>query len=120
MKDSVASSKDNLVDVIKQKVNNFDKPSGWFMTLGIFLVIGFISGFLLKHLSRYVFWVIIGGAIALWILNLLNVVAIDYNALKSLMGGSDLSFSYISSWVNNHVAEFISLILGIFLAWELT
>lgn len=102
----------------------FNKPTSWYVHLGIFFVIGFVVGFVLKHFGRYIIFLLVVGSLLLWSLELLNVITINYAAIKGLIGmSSDVTLNglgtEISTWIHTHVLETVALGLGFIFSWML-
>jgi uncharacterized membrane protein (Fun14 family) len=100
----------------------FNKPTNWYMHIGAFFVGGFVAGILLKYVGRYVIWLLIAGGLLLWSLELLNVVSVNYTALKGLVGlAPDTPWSELftawGTWARAHVAESVAAVLGLLFSW---
>jgi uncharacterized membrane protein (Fun14 family) len=102
----------------------FDKPASWYVEMAGFLIAGFIFGFLLKYGGRLFFFLLVGAALALWTLDYLNVLTINYTVLRSVLGlSSDSTLQGIIhnsiEWVRTHVIESLAAFFGLVLAWKL-
>lgn len=102
---------------------SFNKPTNWYIEVAGYLIAGFIIGFLIKHGGRFFFWLLLGAALALWALELLQVISIDYSMLKALFGlSSDMTvhdvFARAVVWVQSHMIECLAGLLGFILAWK--
>ncbi len=100
----------------------FNKPTSWYVHLGMFFVIGFVGGFVLKHFGRYIIFLLIIGGLLLWSLELLNIITINYASFKALMGlSTDTTLNglgtELSNWIHTHISETIALGLGFVFSW---
>ena len=113
----------NFFEQLQRKWQEFDKPANWYIELAGFLIAGFIVGFLLKHGGRFFFWLLLGAGLALWALEMLHIISIDYGVLKSVFelstqtSAADLFNSWIA-WVKRHIIECLSGLFGFVLAWK--
>lgn len=100
-----------------------NKPTNWYVEIAGFLIAGFIGGFLLKHGGRFFFWLVLGAALALWALEVLHVITIDYSVLKSLFGFNaqtslaDILNNWVA-WLQGHIIESLAALFGFVLAWK--
>ncbi len=108
---------------LQKSLESFNKPANWYVELAGFLIAGFVIGFLIKHGGRLFFWLILGAALALWALEMMHVISIDYGVLKSLFGlTADMSlsdvFNTMVGWVQTHIIECLAGLFGFILAWK--
>lgn len=108
---------------LQQSLQSFNKPANWYVELAGFLIAGFIAGFLLKHGGRFFFWLLLGAALALWALEFVHIISIDYSALKTFFGLSaqtsltDVLNGWVT-WVQGHILESLAALFGFILAWK--
>lgn len=96
-----------------------NKPSsllGDFADLSWFFIVGFISGFLFKHLGKTV---LLAGIILfgiLWILSYFNIVFVNMPLINDLFGLNSVSLKdYInvgSIWLKTHISEALVFLAG--------
>jgi uncharacterized membrane protein (Fun14 family) len=103
---------------------SFDKPASWYVEMAGYLIAGFIFGFLVKYGGRLFFLLLIGAGLALWALDYLQVLTVNYSTLKSLLGlSADSTLQSVLTgavdWVKAHVIESLAALLGFILAWKL-
>ena len=113
----------NFFSNIQKSIGLQDKPANWYVELAGYLIAGFIFGFLIKHGGRLFFWLVLGAALALWGLEQLHVVSIDYSVLKTLFGLSAQTtlsdvFTGWTQWVQGHIIESLAAVFGFILAWK--
>jgi uncharacterized membrane protein (Fun14 family) len=124
MLDKLSTSIKNMWDSILVKVKSFNKPTEWFVTMGSYLIGGFIAGFILKHYIKYLILTILAVVLLLTVFNHYSIININYNLLNNVYGlNKPVTISEIIDifviWVKGHLAEFIALCIGLFLAAEL-
>jgi len=112
-----------ILESVKKSVESFNKPSNWYVEVAGYLIAGFIIGFLIKHGGKLFFWLLVGAALSLWLLELLHVITIDYGMLKSFFGlssGMTLTemFNGWITWVQNHIIESLAAVFGYIIAWK--
>ncbi len=108
---------------LQKSWESFNKPANWYVELAGFLIAGFVFGFLIKHGGRFFFWLVLGAALALWALELLHIISIDYSVLKALFGlSADMSLADVFngwiSWIKSHMIECLAGLFGFVLAWK--
>lgn len=97
---------------IKSIING---ESGRLAELAGFFVIGFLVGFLFKHIGKTVLLLTLYILGALWLLSYFNIIVINLNLLNSLGFNSAYIHSYAIeaiNWVKSHIAESIGLAAG--------
>lgn len=108
---------------LQAQLQSFNKPANWYVEVAGYLIAGFIIGFLIKHGGRFFFWLVLGAALALWALELLHIISIDYSMLKSVFGiSTDMSmhdiFNSFIAWIRSHMIESLAGLFGFILAWK--
>lgn len=100
----------------------FDKPSSWYVELAAYLILGFIVGFLVKHAGRLFFMLLIGAALAIWVLDTYQIITIHWTVLQNVFGITTKSMPELltmtTSWVKTHIIEALVGLFGFVLAWK--
>ena len=115
----------SLIASIQDSFNSFEKPSNWYVELGMYAIAGFIVGFLVKHGGRFFFMLLLGAFLALWALDYFQIVTIHYPTFKSVVGlPVDTTFhdatTVTITWIKEHIIESIATFFGFILARKLT
>ncbi len=110
---------------IKQFISSISFSSTFFILILKYLVIGFVSGFLIKTFGRYVFFVAVIGFSSIWLLDMAGLVSVNYLAIQSFFGISSQEavagqVNEIFQWIKDNISLFVAFSLGFYLAWELS
>ena len=111
------------VEALKEKLHlqeiyeKFDITSGVVADALIFLVVGFLGGFLLKKYVRYAIIAIVALFLAIKGLESIGVISIDWIKFQTWAGLQptdtvDSVFSCCTQWVKENVIVTVSFLLG--------
>lgn len=109
------SFKENLsLDQLSKK---FDFSLNNLIEVSAYLVIGFISGFLIKKYGRFVIVILLVAGLSMGVLAHFNVITIDWVKIKMLLGISEIHTldnvrQVYSAWIKEHIVAIISVIIG--------
>jgi uncharacterized membrane protein (Fun14 family) len=97
----------------------------WIVQLGMWALLGFILGFIIKYLGKPLFWLLVGAVLTLYLLHVLQVAVIDYRfLLQALDFTPDITLEGVGQalvqWVTLHKGESLALVIGFFIGWQLT
>lgn len=111
-------------DNVWQKLGDWNISKGFLVELLVFLLCGFIIGFVLKNFGRHIILIIIGSIISIWLLEMFQIISINYSAIESIVGASPHAtiselLSFLLTWVKEHIAQCVAAILGFYIALEL-
>jgi uncharacterized membrane protein (Fun14 family) len=97
----------------------------WVVQMGMWALLGFIIGFIIKYLGKPLFWLLVGVLLTLVLLQTLHVAVIDYRPIVQALGFApeatlnDLGQA-LMQWITVHKGESLALGIGFLVGWQLT
>jgi len=110
----------DVAEVVKSTWDSFHMTSDRFIALSLFVLGGFVLGFLVKHFGKIVVIAVVGSIFVLGIFDYLKLVTINYKLMYEILGVksfSDLGVQFIT-WGRVHVMEMCALVVGMFISWK--
>ena len=105
--------------------NKTVSSQAWIVQMGMWALLGFALGFVIKYLGKPLFWLLLGASLTFYLLHVLHIAVIDYGSAMHAVGLSpNMTLSQVGQallhWIGIHKGESVSLVIGFFVGWQLT
>ncbi|MBT3828094.1 hypothetical protein HOL34_00365 [bacterium] len=91
--------------------------------IALYAVISVIAGFLLKRMSSYIIFAVLGIAALLWVLHDIQVIVFNAEKVHSLVGVDATNYSTILhsglAWVKAHVVLTVTSVISFVIGYKL-
>lgn len=123
MIESIKNKFHEWYEILAAKIKSFDRPTDFFIAIGLYFLAGFLLGLFIKYFGKLVF---LAGIITLALvygLQYLGVITVHFTSLTDMLGLADPVtlqdiWLSLSSWVKSHLMQAIAAAIGIFVALE--
>lgn len=111
---------ENWLDAIRTKLQEYPD---WLFDVGIFGVMGFVFGFVMKTFGRIILFGCIGLVVGLSVLHYSNIVVVNVVQIKSIAGLAsantiDDALRIYSEWAKLHAVGLLAGVVSFCIGWK--